>query len=108
MTLNLRVSDPWHDVTAASPMAAGGGYRIDSAGNVHLRVVVTRNSAASGALVFTLPEMYRPTVGEDRLIVQVPTSGVSRVSINDAGEVRCFDVTGTATTWHIKLTYSAL
>lgn len=106
--LSLIAEDPWHTPTLESPFTGGGGYRIDSAGNTHLRVVVTRNAAASGALVFTLPEMYRPAVGEDRLIVQVPTSGVSRVSISAAGEVRCYDVTGTATVWHIKFSYSAL
>lgn len=70
----------WTDITPASPFTAVSTqpprWRIDGAGNVHIRGAVNRVTATSGVTVFTLPAEARPT---GLVAVPVRTNAVGTV-----------------------------
>ena len=87
--------EPWHEVNVYSngwlAGALNAAFRLDVAGNVYLRGVLTAAGGApkgNGTVAFTLPDGYRPalpvtlpTVGSSALgafytgLIQIATSG---------------------------------
>lgn len=109
MSFNGIGADPWHDITLESPYTAGSPapqYRIDDAGNAHLRGQVVRNAAASGDVAFTLPEMYWPTALARLRIVSAPGGTLARVNVGTAGAVALLADSGAVTDYFIDCTFS--
>lgn len=105
------VPTAWAPLTLAAPFTAGSptpAYRMDAAGNVHLRGVVTVNTGTNGALVFTLPTGFRPT---DQWSVPVRTNAsnvVQRLIVLASGNAT-INWAGTApTTFGLETVFSTL
>lgn len=68
---------------------AEGGYRRDANGRVHLRGVIKSGTTASGTVLFTLPEGFRPAAREtfNPLNISAGALAHSRVDVHANGEV---------------------
>lgn len=102
----------WVTPTLNSPFTNGAQtvrYLLDAAGNVHLRGMAVRNSAADGAVIFTLPTGYRPQneVRWTQDTVPVTTSSCRVLALAN-GEVRAYAKEGTPTTYHLDGVFAVL
>lgn len=63
-------------------------YRMDAAGNVHLRGALTIGAATTGATLFTLPAAYRPTGAAWQAMCRTNANNVPcRILVNTTGTV---------------------
>ncbi|WP_166390323.1 tail fiber domain-containing protein [Nocardioides ochotonae] len=80
----------WRTATVSAPYAAGDlapRYRIDSAGNTHLRGRLNVPAGQSGGAAFTLPEMFRPKTLVRVPVATLPSGTTGRVNISPDGRV---------------------
>lgn len=103
--------ETWHSINPAGVFTAGTGnftpqYRLDVAGNVHLRGRITKNGAADGATFFTLPTGYRPSGTHTYVVNCAPASAVCMVQIGTGGVMTLNYKIGTPTTFDIDCCFS--
>lgn len=116
-TFAVESTDPWHTVGGAGEPAflnswanysadVAAQFRKDSAGNVHLRGMVT--GGASATKVFDLPAGYHPNgvwVGAYTAAGSGSTATML-VEVNPTGGVYVTTVTGAPTRWNLALIFN--
>lgn len=97
----LMLTSPWTNSTQTAEIMRKNGV-------VYLRGAITRNAAASGSIVATLPAGYRPG-GEWRFMNDTNLSSTSsmRCTIQSDGVTRIYDKTGSFTSAYIHTSFPA-
>lgn len=108
----LSEQEDWIAPTLEAGFAnAGGtdavaGYYLDSVGEVHLKGTITVPASASGQLIFTLPEDYRPA--EDRRFgCRQGSTDRAHIVVEADGQVRYSAATGSGSVSLDVITFRA-
>ena len=111
MTLgDFRPPLTWRTAAVSEPYTVGDvapAFRIDAAGNTHLRGRLALTPGTSGTPAFVLPEMYRPETLKRLPVATLPGGTTGRVNVSAAGEVIPITSSGKVTDFFLDLTFAS-